>query len=285
MFLRIFDPWKGKFCTCPIKYSLSPYTGCAHQCRYCYITTYIPRAFECRPKPNFLKVLPNDLEKADRNLPISIANSSDPYPPMEQDLELTRGTLKIFNEYDFKILIVTKSGLVSRDIDLLRNLNVVVTMTITTLAPKLAARLEPNAPEPASRIKGLERLIANNIKCMVRIDPIIPDLNDDPADLVQVLSELGVKNITSSTYKARSDSLTRMIAAFPEHKKLFENLYLERSEYINRSRYLPEDMRFQLMSNVKRIVEDHGMEFGMCREGFPRLQTAKSCDGSHLLDG
>lgn len=284
MFIRVFDPWKGKFCTCPLKYSLAPYTGCEHQCKYCYITTYIPRAFECRPKQNFIKILPKDLAKADTKYPISIANSSDPYPPMERDLELTRDMLKLFEQYDFKILLVTKSDLVARDIDILQKLNAVVTMTITTTNVQLASRLEPYAPPPLTRIKAVEALIKNDIDCMVRIDPIIPGLNDDPTKLIEKLSEIGVATITSSTYKARSDSLKRMIATFPEHKEQLERLYLEESEFINRSRYLPKKMRYEIMENVSELADEHGMEFAMCREGFQRLQTAKSCDGSHLLE-
>ncbi|MCK5560741.1 MAG: radical SAM protein [Thermoplasmata archaeon] len=284
MFIRVFDPWKGKFCTCPLKYSLSPYTGCEHQCKYCYITTYIPRAFECRPKQNFIKILPKDLAKADTKYPISIANSSDPYPPMEKDLELTRDMLKLFEQYDFKILLVTKSDLVARDIDIIQKLNAVVTMTITTTDVQLAARLEPYAPPPLSRINAVEALIKNDIDCMVRIDPIIPGLNDNPTKLIEKLSEIGVTTITSSTYKARSDSLKRMIDTFPEHQEQFERLYLEESEFINRSRYLPKKMRYEIMETVSELADEHGMEFAMCREGFQRLQAAKSCDGSHLLE-
>jgi DNA repair photolyase len=283
MFLRVFDPWKGKLCTCPKKYSLSPYTGCDHQCRYCYITTYIPKAFECRAKQNFVKYLPKELDKADPKYPISIANSSDPYPPIELDLGLTRKMLKLFQNYDFKLLIVTKSDIVTRDIELLKCLNVVVAMTITTHDPVLAAKLEPNAPGPEARIGAVETLIKNKIQCMVRIDPIIPGVNEDPTELIQKLSQVDLTTITSSTYKARPDSLKRMIASFPEHKNLFKSFYLDDPEFINRSRYLPKEKRFDLMSKIKNIAHEYDIEFGMCREGFPTLQTSKSCDGSHLF--
>ncbi len=283
MFLRVFDPWKGKLCTCPKKYSLSPYTGCDHQCRYCYITTYIPKAFECRAKQNFIKYLPKELNKADPKYPISIANSSDPYPPMELDLGLTRKMLKLFQDYDFKILIVTKSDIVTRDIELLKQLKVVVTLTITTHDPVLATKLEPNAPTPDARIGAVESLIKNKIKCMVRIDPIIPGVNEDPTELIQKLSDVGLKTITSSTFKARPDSLKRMIVSFPEHKSLFESLYIDNPEFINRSRYLAREKRYEMMSRISNIAKEYGMDFGMCREGFPDLQTAKSCDGSHLF--
>jgi len=283
MFLRVFDPWKGKLCTCSKKYSLSPYTGCEHQCRYCYITTYIPRAFECRAKDNFIKYLPKELAKADPKYPISIANSSDPYPPKELELGITHKMLKLFQNYDFKILLVTKSDIVTRDIELLKQLNVVVTMTITTDDPVLASRLEPNAPEPDARVEAVGSLIRNNIPTMVRIDPIIPGVNEDPTRLVEMLSETGLTTITSSTYKARPDSLKRMVASFPEHNAQFEELYSKNAEFINRARYLSQDKRYEMMKKIRDIATDLGMEFGMCREGFPDLQTSKSCDGTHLF--
>ncbi len=266
-----------------MKYSLSPYTGCEHKCKYCYITTYIPRAFECRSKQNFIKLLPKDLEKADPKYPISIANSSDPYPPMERKLKLTREMLNLLRDYDFKVLLVTKSDLVARDIDILQKLNVVVTMTITTSDPALATKLEPNAPPPKARLMAVETLIKNKINCMVRIDPIIPGSNEYPRELMEKLSNIGVNTITSSTYKARSDSLRRVMAALTDQRELLERLYLVNSEFINRSRYLPKEMRFEIMSEIRDLADEFGMEFAMCREGFQRLQTARSCDGSHLL--
>ena len=129
-YLRRFDPWKGKFCTCRPKYSLAPYTCCDHKCLYCYITRYIPQAFNCRPKQNFIRKLPRDLEKADINIPISISNSSDPYPTIEKELKITRKMLKILGEFDFRILLVTKSDLFLRDLDILTTNNAAITRLI-----------------------------------------------------------------------------------------------------------------------------------------------------------
>ncbi|MBS7629611.1 radical SAM protein, partial [Candidatus Bathyarchaeota archaeon] len=87
-----FDPWSSKMCTCPKKYSLSPYTGCSHRCLYCYITSYISNPFEARPKKEFLKRLTYELERIDRRVPICMASSSDPYVHIESKLGLTRNT-------------------------------------------------------------------------------------------------------------------------------------------------------------------------------------------------
>ena len=148
-YLRRFDPWKGKYCSCGPKYSLAPYTGCDHGCLYCYITTYIPDAFNCRPKRDFIRILERELRKADNSIPVSISNSSDPYPTLESKHKLTRAALGLLNEYTFKVLLVTKSDIVLRDLDLITAGNTAVTMTINTVDDALARRLEPGAPPPS----------------------------------------------------------------------------------------------------------------------------------------
>jgi DNA repair photolyase len=202
---------------------------------------------------------------------------------MELDFGLTRKMIKLFQEYDFKVLLVTKSDIVKRDIELLKRLNAVVTITITTHDPVIAAKLEPNAPPPSARVDVIRDLIEKEIKCMVRVDPIIPGINEDPTELIKKLSKIGLKSVTSSTYKARPDSLKRMGLVFPEQKSFLDDLYTKNSEFINRARYMSREKRYELMSRVKDIVTEYGMEFSLCREGFPELQTAKSCDGSHLF--
>ena len=82
--IRPFDPWGSSYCTCPKKFSLDPYTGCAHQCIYCYATSYIPNFYSPRKKKDLLKKVFKDCQKIPENSLISIANSSDPYQPFEE---------------------------------------------------------------------------------------------------------------------------------------------------------------------------------------------------------
>jgi DNA repair photolyase len=283
-FLRLFDPWKGKYCTCGAKYSLAPFTGCDHKCLYCYITTYIPQAFQCRIKSDFIKKLPRDLAKADRKIPITIANSSDPYPTLERSSNLTRETLKILTAQNFKILLVTKSDIILRDIDILTNNNVVVTVTINSIDDDLASRLEPGAPVPSKRIAAVERLVTKLVPVMVRVDPIIPGLNEAVEPLLKELANIGVKFITTSTYKARPDSIKRLSTEFPEHANHWHKLYMDNGEFINRSWYLDKGNRDRIMRNVYDAATRNGLKINMCREGLDIKRTAPSCDGAHLLN-
>ncbi|MBM1154904.1 radical SAM protein [archaeon] len=283
--ISLFDPWRGPLCTCPPKYSCSPYTSCSHACRYCYITSYIRRGFGAEPKRNFLARLRRDLNRVDIRLPISIANSSDPYTPEEAELQLTRRTLQLLIHRGFRILILTKSDLVIRDLDLIKKGGVAVSITITTLDPVLARRLEPRAPNPKQRLSAIRMLARAGIPVIARIDPIIPGVNEEGVEhLVRALAEAGVSHIVSSTYKAKPDNFVRVLEALPEHASRLLHLYREIGERVSRTlRYAPKQVRLDILKRVRDAVIENGMSFATCREGFPELNTAASCDGTHLI--
>ncbi|MGQ9479599.1 MAG: radical SAM protein [Thermoproteota archaeon] len=281
-----FDPWRGKLCTCPPKYSFSPYTGCGHMCTYCYTTSYIPRAFQPRLKNYSLLQLENEIRRINREMPISIANSSDPYTPGEARSLATREALSLFVKQGCKLLIVTKSDLVARDIDILSKGRVCVSITVTTFDERVTAKLEPLAPPPLKRIRALESLSRAGISTMVRLDPIIPGLNDDENTIKSVLekaSEAGVKQVVTSTYKMKPDSLRRIVTAFPELEERLNDLYAK-GERVGRSFYMPGKLRRMLISSVRSFAENFSMNFSSCREGLQALNTAETCDGSHMLN-
>lgn len=280
-----FDPWKSKFCTCPPKYSLSPYTGCSHKCLYCYATSYI-RVHESKPKDDLERRLMRDLIKIDRELPISMSNSSDPYPPIEASLGLTRRSLGLLLSRGLKVMIITKSNIVVRDADLISRGNCAVSFTVTTLEDSLASIIEPGAPKPRERIKAIKCLSQKEVPCIIRIDPIIPSLNDDEERLRKLIEEavkFGVRHVSSSTYKVKPDNLARMVKAFPDKAKYWHKLYYEEGFKLGSSRYLKDEIRLNLMKMVKEIVDEFGLTFSTCREGFTHLTTSTTCDASHLI--
>ena len=285
--LGLFDPWRSRLCTCPIKYSLAPYTGCSHGCLYCYISTYIPDPFHARPKKDLLDRLVRELGKADSSKPVSIANSSDPYTPPERELGLTRKVLEILSKRGFKVLIITKSDLVVRDLDIIGKGRFAVSMTITTLDNRIARLIEPRAPPPSLRLKALGEIAARGVPCSVRLDPIIPTLNDHVEVMEEVIAEAagrGVSHITASTYKAKPDSFRRLISALTEdHRARLRELYLRKGQRIGRSIYLPKPLRVRLLTMVRNLATKYGLTFATCREGLPQLTNAKSCDGTHLI--
>ena len=271
MLISSFDPWNNELCTCPKKYSFNPYTGCSHACIYCYITSYIKRAFYPRLKTNLLKRLENELNKVDTY--ITMSNSSDPYIPEEKEFEVTRKCLHIFKENEISVLIVTKSDLVTRDAILLSNMNASVSMTVTTLDDVNSLKIEPYAPLPLKRIFALKKLHEYGVPCSVRLDPIIPGVNDGELEHIVDSVSPYVNHVVTSSIKPRYNSL----------KRLEKTINIDAHNWVKygNAYYLKKDIRYELVERVKKACSKNGISFSTCREGYK--VTSQSCDGSHLI--
>lgn len=284
--IKVFDPWRSPLCTCPRKYSLHPYTGCSHFCLYCYATSYIGRRHST-PKAGFLNSVRMDLESIEKNALIEMSSSSDPYPPIEKELELTRRTLELLLRYSMRVLITTKSHIVVRDVDLLRRISSAVMITITTLDDKLARLIEPSAPQPTLRLKAIKDLSTHGVPVGVRVDPIIPGINSDEysvVELVEKVKEAGARHIVTSTYKAKWDSLKRILQAFPEEESKLREIYVNSGVRVQGYMYLPRVMRERLLLPVVKTALKQGLTVATCREGLgSEFNRAPSCDGSHLV--
>ena len=152
MILSPFDPWKSRLCTCPSKLSLNPYTGCPHGCLYCYARSYIPHFSCCRPKADLLRRLAREASRIQPGRLVAMSNSSDPYPPLEEKLRLSRSCLKILKARGLEVQVVTKSGLVAQDADLLAGMISCVAMTLTTLDDSVSRVLESGAALPGQSL-------------------------------------------------------------------------------------------------------------------------------------
>ncbi|MEM0215470.1 MAG: radical SAM protein [Archaeoglobaceae archaeon] len=269
--LKPFDPWKSKLCTCGYKLSFNPYTGCAHRCDYCY-ATYIPRFWEVREKKDLLRNLRKDLEELKGNEVISMSNSSDPYPPIEKEKMITRECLKLFREFDANVLIVTKSDLVIRDLDILSEMNAVVSMTITG-----CDQLEKFAPPTERRIVAFKE-ISEFLPVVLRFDPIIPFLNENRLELIEICEP---EHVVTSTLKLRRDSFNRIAKTLPWLAEGLRRLYFEEGEKLGGYWFLKKDLRLEILRKIEDFCESLGISCGFCREGFEF--KAKSCDGKHLL--
>ncbi len=178
--------------------------------------------------------------------------------------------------------MITKSTLITRDTDLLGIVPSTVALTVTTDDENMAKLLEPHAPSPTERLKTVETLTSKAIPVCVRVDPIIPFVNDNPEKLIATVASMGVKHVTTSTYKAKPDNWRRLATAMPQVAEKIEPLYFEHGEKIGGYTLLPTDLRLKLLKNIRRLAVENGMKFGVCREGLAQLNTA-ACDGSWLL--
>jgi DNA repair photolyase len=172
--------------------SLNPYRGCEHGCIYCYARPtheYLGFSagldFESKimVKTNAPELLRAELESA-RWQPQTLVLSgvTDPYQPIERKLQITRGCLEVLAQFRNPVAIITKNHLVTRDIDVLRELAacnaVAVNVSVTSLDPNLQRLLEPRTTSPEGRLDAIRQLRAANIPVGVMVAPIIPGLTD-----------------------------------------------------------------------------------------------------------
>ena len=280
--ITTFDPWKGKLCSCPEKYSLSAYTGCGNGCLYCYASSYIRSFFKPRPKKDYLERLKKEIEKIPASAIITIANSSDPYQLLEETQKLTRKTLEILRKTNCKINIITKSSLILRDLGLLKNLNTVVCISFTTLDRNLAKKLEPNASSPKERLDAIKKL-SRYLPVVVRFDPLIyPLTTENIKKTIHTINQSGPKQIITSTYKIKPDNFKRMLKVFPQYRNLWQKLYFKEGERIGGYTYLKKQLREKLINAVFLATRNEKLEFSSCREGLKKLNT-KNCDGTSLF--
>jgi DNA repair photolyase len=172
--------------------SLNPYRGCEHGCIYCYARPtheYLGFSagldFETRilvkpEAPNLLrKTLADDAWKPQV---LALSGVTDPFQPIERRLRITRRCLAVLAELRHPVLVVTKSRLVTRDLDLLQELArfeaCAVCISVTTLDPHLQRSLEPRAPRPELRLEAIAALASAGIPTGVMIAPVIPGLTD-----------------------------------------------------------------------------------------------------------
>lgn len=176
----------------PFDRSINPYLGCEHGCIYCYARpshSYLDLSpgldFETRIfyKPNAAARLKEEWQKPGYVCkPITIGANTDPYQPAEKRLQVTRSLLQLFCEYRHPVNIITKSHLVLRDIDLLRDLaadNLAsVAISMPTLDAKLKRIMEPRVPAAAARLRAMHKLSDRAVPVSALIAPIIPAIND-----------------------------------------------------------------------------------------------------------
>lgn len=172
--------------------SINPYKGCEHGCIYCYARqthSYLDlspgRDFETEIfyKPNAVELLRAELARPGYEVrPIAFGTNTDPYQPLERQLNVTRGLLELLLEVKHPITVVTKGALILRDLDLLRAFAeqelVAVHVSVTTLDDELKRRMEPRTAGPKQRLAMIRELSAAGVPTGVMAAPMIPALND-----------------------------------------------------------------------------------------------------------
>ncbi len=172
--------------------SINPYRGCEHGCVYCFarpthayhgLSAGLDFETKLFVKPDAPELLARELSHPGyQPRVIAMGTNTDPYQPIERQYQVTRRILEVLRDFGHPVAIVTKSGLVARDLDILAPMAekglVKVAVSITTLDPHLSRIMEPRAASPQRRLGTIQRLSEAGIPTAVMTAPLIPALND-----------------------------------------------------------------------------------------------------------
>ena len=286
-------------------WSINPYVGCAFGCAYCYARyahryviernvaahpeqRLLREAFETLPpwlaferqifvKENAAEVLRKALRHgSEKHLNllkgegIGIGTATDPYQPAERKFRITRGILEVLAEHaGLKVWIVTKSPLVTRDVDLLRriarNNSIGVHLSLITIDRDLARRIEPRAPTPDSRLRALARLREHGIDVGINVMPVLPGITDRPDQLeplVKAVADAGAMRLHACALRLREAARQRYL---PFIEKEFPELAPRYRATYGRSHHAGERYREGLARYFRKTCARYGVSFG--REG------------------
>ena len=282
-------------------WSINPYVGCAFGCAYCYAryahryvmerstaASRLPApvagdlidmppwlAFERRVfvKENAADVLRRTLRHgSDKHLgllrgeTIVIGTATDPYQPAERRFRITRGVLETLAEQrGISVTIITKSPLVTRDVDLLLRIaarsRLSVHVSLITTDRELARRLEPRAPTPEARLRAIARLRAHGIEVGVNVMPVLPGITDAPHlldALVRAVAEAKASYLGACALRLQSAARQRYLpfieAEFPQLAARYRSTY-------GRSVQAGDRYRQGLRDHFRALCATHGVVF------------------------
>ena len=302
-------------------WSINPYVGCEFGCMYCYARDThrwtmeraeqaidLPRrpaapltpeeAFEREilVKTNIVEVLTRTLNPSRlAGHSLVIGTATDPYQPAERQFRLTRRILELLRSYHgLSIEIITKSSLVTRDLDVLQALSaqhdVTVNISLATADARLARLLELRSPVPAARLRALRRLIENGVYAGLLVAPIIPGVTDDWAGLAQLMEaakEAGARYVVGSALRlgpaARHRFLPFLTREFPALAERYRRHYADK-DYVSQSYQDALTRRLRLLKQTYGFSIEEGVRRRRQLEGrMPRKETADSTEQAILL--
>ncbi len=206
--------WEGGW-----RYTVNCYRGCVHGCTYCFARQYheflgygAGTDFETKivVKPNAPQLLRQELKKTRDKMPhLDFSFATDPYLPLEASYELTRQCLQVCAEFRVPVGVITKSPLVTRDIDIFRKLEkITVFFSIPFLTKERSNPFEPYTPVPDARFRAMSAVADAGIEVGIGIAPVIPGYNEsDIPGLLERAKQSGASRAFMSMLHLDTDSI------------------------------------------------------------------------------
>lgn len=264
-------------------YTINPYSACSFNCLYCYIRgskygEHMERALSV--KVNAVELLRKQLrpkaEKGNYGI-IVLSSATDPYLKAEKEYRLTRQLLEVILEYRFPVHIITKSDLVTRDLDLLNQINekailpedlkeklsggCIVSFSFSTLQDEVAKIFEPGATPPSLRLETMKAIKDAGLKTGVSFMPLIPYISDTTEQLELAFStfkEIGVDYVLPATItlfgEGKADSKQLMLKAINKHFPELEEKY---HRFFDQSNQMPGYYRKAFKEKIAELLEDY----------------------------
>ena len=164
-----------------LDFTLNPYQGCTFACTYCYAAFFVPEEEQrerwgqwVRVKTNAIAKLRNSRQRL-QGRTVLMSSATDPYQPIEAKLELTRSLLPILAQRGAHLAVLSRSPLVTRDIDLFRQFDHInITMSITTDSDNIRKRFEPQCASIAQRFDAIRHLSDAGLSTRINVAPLLP---------------------------------------------------------------------------------------------------------------
>jgi DNA repair photolyase len=280
----------------PFTWAINPYRGCEFACKYCY-ARYTHEFMELRDGVDFerkifikqqaAELLRHELKKVKPGEQIAIGTATDPYQPAERRFEVTRAILEELARHSgLEIGIVTKSNLVTRDAEVLRQVaeknEVFVSVTVTTVDVELARKLEPRAPRPDLRLEAVRQLNLAGLNAGVICAPVLPEITDKPRDLeslVKAAREAGAKYIYANPLFLKPCSAAVFLPFLEQEFPALVEVY--RARYRDRA-FLPKGYAERLSHLMRALRDKYGFN---PRHARTSQRTHPSIDGQMGLFG
>jgi DNA repair photolyase len=249
----------------PFRFTINPYRGCSHACRYCfarpthkYLDFDAGRDFE---REIVVKVNAPELARVELNRPswkkehVALGTNTDPYQWVEGRYRLMEGIWEAMRDARNPCSVLTKSPLLLRDLELMKQINEATefsaALSVPTIDEKAWRSTEPHTPNPRARLEAVAELTRNGIRTGVLIAPLMPGINDAPeqvAPILELAAEAGAAYVSGIALHLRGEVRELFFDWLREHRPdlipRYEQLY-------SRGAYMPPNERDRLSSLVK----------------------------------
>lgn len=294
----------SQFSFCGLPFRLDTYSGCAIGCRYCFARirggNIESKKIKIANPDVIIKRFQNAIESKNSGIitefiknrnPVHFGGMSDPFQSIESIYGVSYSVLQYLKSMDYPVVISTKSDLIltPKYLDLFKDYkNLIIQISISTLAERKSKILEPNSPDPQILLQGIKELIKNKINVTLRWQPYIIEVSDDFKYFINQIKQTGIRHIGFEHLKLPVEKNTDIDDKFKKitGKSIYE-LYKKRGAILSGREYvLPIEQKLDNIRKLKNELKDSDISIGLADNEFQYLSTYSCCcSGVDMFEG